>query len=282
MKHMRLRIIFLLSWIALILALDFMMQPNLIHRLEFFGMVSLALLVLLFQRISFWLVAGAPVLLNLTVKVWSGQFAAAEGMLIALVETLMITITAFLAVQVGQAILEFETSILNITIGHRDRIPETAVEGQAYLYREIRRARNHQRSLALLAIAPENHSIQMKLDRLVQAAQQSMIQQYTLSAVSRTLCEKLEDCDIIVQRNHHFLVLLPETSPEDLPRVIGRLREQVSQQVGVDLKIGMAILPNDGFTLEGLIELATAEMNDDSSAAYSVEFEKMSAGHNIS
>ena len=158
------------------------------------------------------------------------------------------------------AIFDFENAVADITLSHREKVIETTTEGQGILYREVRRARNHQRPLAVMAISIDENSIKDALDRIVKEAQDSIIRQFTLANVSKTLCEKLEDCDIVVQTNNHFLVLLPETKPDDLPGLIDRLRKQVVDQVGVELKIGTASLPQDGFTFEGLLDKATLEM----------------------
>jgi hypothetical protein len=106
-------------------------------------------------------------------------------------------------------------------------------------------------------VAIEEKSLRLNLDRIVQEAQLGMIKHYALSRVAKLLCDRLEDCDIIVQNNEHFLILLPETKPEDLPGLIERLRRQVSEQVGVEVNIGTASLPYDSYTLEGLIDQAT-------------------------
>ena len=149
--------------------------------------------------------------------------------------------------------LILKMQLQSITISHREKVTETTTEGQGILYREVRRARNHQRPLAVMAIAVDENSIKGAVDQIVKEAQQSIIKQFTLANVSKTLCEKLEDCDIVVQTNDHFLVVLPETKPDDLPGLIDRLRKQVAEQVGVELKIGTASLPQDGFTFEGLL-----------------------------
>jgi GGDEF domain-containing protein len=95
---------------------------------------------------------------------------------------------------------------------------------------------------------------------MVQEAQQAMMKQYVLSGVSKTLCNELEDYDIIAKRNDHFLVLLPEATPDRLPDLIKQLRKAVSERVGVTLQIGTASLPENAITFEGLVEKAEEKM----------------------
>ena len=66
--------------------------------------------------------------------------------------------------------------------------------------------------------------------------------------------------------------MFPEATPGDIPCLITRLREQVYETVGVDLTIGVASLPEDGYTLEGLMEKATQNMNSDQKANLVGEF----------
>jgi hypothetical protein len=133
-----------------------------------------------------------------------------------------------------------------------------------------------------MSIAVEEKSIKVALDRMVQEAQLTMMNQYALSGVSKLLCDKLEDCDTIVQSNNNFLVVLPETLPEDLPGLIERLRQQVYEQVGVNLKIGTASLPQDSFTLEGLVDKAIHDMEADLKPQQMVKLEQLSEKHRIS
>jgi GGDEF domain-containing protein len=92
----------------------------------------------------------------------------------------------------------------------------------------------------------------------------------------------LEDCTVIVQTNEHFVVVLPETTQEDLPFVLDRLRKQAADQVGIKLKIGTASLPEDSLTFEGLIEKATMCMHADLEIQQFIELEEKSLEHHLS
>jgi GGDEF domain-containing protein len=206
---------------------------------------------------------------------------AGTALPVTVIETSTIIITILLLLWVRDAIFDFENAVADITISHREKVIETTKEGQGMLYREVRRARNHQRPLAMLAISVDENSFKGAVDRIVKEAQESIIRQYTLANVSKTLCEKLEDCDIVVQNNNHFLVVLPETAPDDLPGLIDRLRKQVADQVGVELKIGTASLPQDGFTFEGLLDKANLEMEASMESKLSIEPEQLFVKHKI-
>jgi hypothetical protein len=173
----------------------------------------------------------------------------------------VIALTIILARWVSNGLGEFESAIAHITIGSVGKLPEPFSVGQGEMYREVRRARHHQRPLMLMAVGVEEESIQVALDRMVQEVQQAMMKQYVLSGVAKTLCAELEDYNIIAQRNDHFLTLLPEVTSGQLADLTGRLRRVVSEQVGVTLQIGTASLPEDAVTFESLVEKAIEDMN---------------------
>jgi len=115
----------------------------------------------------------------------------------------------------------------------------------------------------LLVVHIDEESIKVAVDRMVQEVQQAMMKQYVLSGVSKILCDELEDYNTIAQSNNHFLIVLPEVTPEKLPALTNRLRWVVSDQMGVTLRIGSAALPDDGATLEGLTEKAILAMDSE-------------------
>ena len=188
-------------------------------------------------------------------------------------EIMAVVVTALLAYWLGKAMNEFEHAVSQISIGRFDRLPALDATGQGFIYREVRRARNHQRPLALMAIRVNERSLKLTLDRMVQEIQLAMMKQYKLSGLSKTLCKELEDCAIILQQEDHFIIALPETKPEEVPVIIDRLRKKAADLFGVELEIGAATLPKDSFTFEGLIDKATMEMRAKFKAQHLVDFD---------
>jgi hypothetical protein len=279
MKRIRLRVIILVGWLLVLFSADQRLEPIRISEVTYAFMLAIVILTLVvprLARIPLWVILTAMVPVFLVFEAWIGPLVGGSTILLTIAEIFFLSITTILARSVSQAIHEFEEAVEHITFGRRDKMPESASLGQGAIYREIRRARNHQRPLTMMAIAVDEKSIKMALDRMIQEAQLAMMVQYALSSVSKTLCDKLADCDVVVQNNNHFLVVLPETTAGDVPGLIRRLRQQVFDQVGVDLKIGTSALPQDGFTFEGLLERATQEMMADQPSQQKIEPERLS------
>ena len=264
MKRMRLLVATLFFWLFSLLIVEELGQPVLETGLVYGLLFALAVFIILVPRlckIPVWALLIVPILAYLALVGWimSGVWAVSPAVMAT--ETCAIVLTIVLARSVSMGVSEFESAVTHITLGETGKLPESLLREQDEIYREVRRARNHQRPLALMAIRVDDKSIEAALDRMVQEAQQAMMRQYVLSGVFKTLCGELEDYNIIAKHDDHFLVLMPEATPDKLPHLIHWLRRTVARQVGVTLQIGAASLPEDALTYESLVEKAVQEMS---------------------
>lgn len=269
MKRMRLTIAALIAWLfffynveRLGLGIDITSAAYILVP----AIVVITVLVPRLHTVSAWIMLAAYTPMFLLLKAGTGSSIWGRYLAETVAEICALAVTIYLARGLSQGIREFEMAVAHISFGQFAKLSDALVAGEAEIYREVRRARAYKRPLTLLAIGVEEKSAKVALDRMVQEAQQAMIRQYVLSGVSRTLCDELEDYNIIAQTNHHFLILLPEIGLDDLPDVTKRLRKVVEEQVGVTLQIGAAALPADAITFERLVEKAISEMRTDLSS----------------
>ena len=264
MKRMRLLVAVLIIWLFFFYNIERLSRPININRVAYIFvpvMAVLAIVVPRLRQVPLGVLLVGPVPIFLVLKAWAGFRVWGTAIPLTVTEICVIALTTIMARWVSNGLSEFENAIANITIGQVGKLPQPFSMGQGEMYREVRRARHHQRPLTLMAIGVEEESIQVALDRMVQEVQQAMMKQYVLSGVARTLCDELEDYNIIAQRNDHFFALLPEVTPGKSSDLIERLRKAVSEQVGVALQIGIASFPKDAVTFESLVEKAVEEMD---------------------
>ncbi len=282
MKRLRTRALVLSIWLITFYILVHYVRMVDLNPVVYFYTLVLVVVMLSIPRLSkvnlVWQLI-IPVCVFLALKLLVGVPLLGNALLTTVIESAAILFTSLLLIWIREPVIEFEDAVASLTFNQTGKVVDTVVEGQSILYREVRRARNHQRPLSIMAIAVDEGSIQGSVDRMVKEAQQSIIQQYTMANVSRTLCEKLEDCDIVVQTNNHFVVILPETKPEDLPGLIERLKKQITELVGVEIKVGTASLPQDSFTLDGLLEKATLELEGSMDTELFIEPEQLFVKH---
>lgn len=263
MRRMRFLVAILIIWLFLFYNIERLSKPINISSVAYTFVPIIAALTIIvppLRKVSLGVLLVGPIPIFLLLKAWLGYHIWGMAIPLTVTEICVIALTTILARWVSNGLSEFESAIAHITIGQVGKLPEPFSTGQGEMYREVRRARHHQRPLTLMAIGVEEESIQVALDRMVQEVQQAMMKQYVLSGVAKTLCDELEDYNIIAQRNDHFLALLPEATPERLTDLIERLRRAVSEQVGVTLQIGAASFPEDAVTFESLVEKAVGEM----------------------
>jgi GGDEF domain-containing protein len=264
MKRMRFLVAILIIWLFFLYNIERLSRPININRVAYIFvpiMAVLAIVVPRLRQVPLGVLLVGPVPIFLVLKAWLGYPIWGTAIPLTVTEVCVIALTTIMARRVSNGLSEFENAIANITIGQAGKLPEPFSTGQGEMYREVRRARQYQRPLMLMAIGVEEESVQVALDRMVQEVQQAMMKQYVLSGVARTLCDELEDYNIIAQRNDHFLALLPEVTPGKSRDLIERLRRAVSEQVGVALQIGIASFPEDAVTFESLVEKAVGEMD---------------------
>jgi len=263
MKRLRVRLLLLIGWLIVFNSAERLINPINITAVTYSLVIAMVVVILAapkFIKIPVWATMTISIGLLLVIKFWAGLPLRITEVVFSITEVCAVVATALLTHWVNQAIIDFEHAVDHITIGDLDRLNNNGSNGESVLYREIRRARNHKRPLAVLSISVDEKSVHYALDRIVKETQAAMARHYALSGVSKILCNALEDCDVIVQCNNHFLVLLPETTSDNVPRLIERLRRKVQTDVGVDINVGMATLPEDGLTYEGLIDKANLAM----------------------
>jgi GGDEF domain-containing protein len=261
---MRFLVAMLIIWLFLFYNIERLSKPIDITGVAYTFVPIVAALTISVSRlrqVPLAVLLGVPIPVFLVLKAWVDPPVWGIEMPLTVTEICVIAITIILARWVSNGMDEFESAIAHITIGQIDTQVEPFSTGQAEMYREIRRARHYQRPLALLAVGVEEKSIQVVLDRMVQEVQQAMMKRYVLSDIAKTLCQKLEDYNVIAQTNNHFLILLPEVSSDQLAELASRLRQAVSEQLGATLQIGAASFPDDAVTFESLVDRAVGEMN---------------------
>ena len=274
MKRMRILIVVFVIWLFLFYNIERLSENIDITDVAYTFLPLLAAFIVLVPRLRQiplrWLLL-APVPVFLVLKAWLKSRVWGRSLPLTITEICCIGVTTILAYLISNEVSEFEQAVAHITIGQSSRLDRSSSSsGQAEMYREVKRARHYQRPLTIMAVKVEEKSYQVAIDRMVQEAQRAMMKQYVLSDLANKLCDELEDYNIVAWTNEHFVLLLPEVKPEQLPDMINRLCEVMSQQVGVTLQIGTASLPEDGVTFDMLAERAIQEMNREQEALHRI------------
>jgi GGDEF domain-containing protein len=268
MRRMHYRVLLLVAWLLFLYTFELASQfvsHRRIDLLTAYAYVFVALVALIslalpaIHRLPLLLLISVGVVVFLVFKAWFGYPLWGRFLPLTVTEVCAFLVTGLLTRQVIGAIREFESSIVNFTIRHVGRHPETFAVEQGEMYQEVRRAREFNRPLTLIAIEPETGSFRAAKEKMVEEVQRATTKQYVFAALAKTLEDQLSPYSIIAQNGDKFLVLIPETRAEDLPRLATQLGELVRESIGLELRIGGASLP-EVETFDELVETAQREL----------------------
>jgi hypothetical protein len=263
MRRLRIWFVAICTWFFLLYNVERLGEPiNLATFVYVFAFLA-AVLIIMFprlQKISFaWLFLGS-IIPYLFLKIELGYSLRMSLLPIIVTEICAIGLSMVLAANLGRNLEGIKKTLADLTIGHMGEGATPFETGQSRIYREIRRARLFERPATLLAISASEESVEMSMDFYIQEAQREIIKQYIAARISELLVEELQDCDIVAQRNRHFITLLPETTRESAYEIIGRIKEKAAENLKLNLKVGWATFPDEAVTFESLLAIAEEQM----------------------
>ena len=263
MKQLLFWVVGLCTWLSVFYNLERWNQPiNIASFVYVYVAILIAVILLIrwFQRVPVYWTFLIALPIYFLLKVIFGYRIGGAALPITVTEISAIGITIILARQVGMRVEELQEAIIELTIGKsRDNASVFNVD-QGQIYREIRRARRFHRPAALLAVSATDESMKLTIHRFIRDAQREITKQYVNARMGSFLVNELDDFDIVTVRDDHFIVLLPELSRKSLPEVVNNLKRALSDNLGLESKIGVSMFPDEAVTLESLVEKAVAAM----------------------
>jgi GGDEF domain-containing protein len=263
MKKLRLWMTLLIAWLIGLWVLDRVagvLAPDpLSAGLAGAAVIGLILVPRLARMPLAW-VALAALPLYLASRLFADTPFASEHLPFAAAECTALAVTLLLARRVAEPLAEFHDVVSGSLMRHLRDAALPFEDGQSDIYREIHRARQHGRPLALLSIAPSSGRASVP-DRLVQQVVQETLRQYVTASVADLLSEECDDYDIITYRDDHFVTVLPETAREEALLMAKRIAAAASERLGFELRIGVATFPDQEVTFDKLLETAEADMD---------------------
>lgn len=263
MKYIRNSLGILLIWIFLLYNIERINEP--INLASFVYVLALLFcLALVFYRplirISFYWLFLLSMPPYFVLKWWYGHKLAGLNLTLTITEIFAIGLTIYLARLISRQLEEADETINSFIITPLTRGINPFDSSQNQIYREIRRARQHEQEVCLLALKVSEHSIQPNINRFIRELENEIIQSYINARVGKILVEKLHITDIISQCDDHFVILLPQAGKEYTSKIIQRLQSSIKDKLGLTLQIGEATFPVEATTFEELLEKAEEKM----------------------
>jgi hypothetical protein len=210
-----------------------------------------------------WLLS-VPIGLFFLLKAYWEYPLLGQALPITVVEVCALTITAGLAQQIAVRLYGLEKASAGMITDEPGRQPDTLETAQSAMYREVRRARQHDRPLAVLAVSSSGQSVNATQERLLRELERELLDKYTNARIADMLLKETSDHGIVTQCNRHFLVLLPETDRDAADELVRQLNASVKKALGLKLRVGVSTFPDEEVTLVGLLQRAESAMRDGS------------------
>ena len=139
--------------------------------------------------------------------------------------------------------------------------------GQGEMFREVRRARRHERPLSLLALSASGAQLPAALAALLEEAQRESMDRYVAAKIGVILDEQTAGSSVIAERGDHYLVLIPEAGRAEAEQVAKRLQKIAEDRHHIALRYGIASFPHQEITFDKLLETAESELREVERAA---------------
>jgi hypothetical protein len=139
-------------------------------------------------------------------------------------------------------------------------LPEMHGKGEEAMLREMRRARRHQRPLAVVSLVPARPIRREELDRILAEMRRSAVDHYTDARLASLLVERVDASSVVTKEGDHFVVLLTETDRTEAQQAVARIEHEFSKELGISVRCGISSFPDEETTLTGLLETSELEM----------------------
>lgn len=196
----------------------------------------------------------------LTKTLWTGLPRQIEAFYFMATQAGSLALTGLIAHQVGVHLQSLEAVVNGVTLHNAIPLPAAFTDAQAVMYRELQRARHHERPLSVVMLQVDKGAMQAAIPTVSAEIQQAMMARYILSKVAQILDEELPNFDPVALRDNCFITVLPEATAADAAEIAQRLSAAIEAQTGLKLQTGTATLLDEAMTFEELIESAAAKL----------------------
>ena len=257
-------------WLCFFFTVERLHEPMNISSFVYVMTSLLSITVLLIPRVSdrieiVLFVVSLVLLLGL--KSWLDYPTWGSALPITVTEALACGITIFLAGRLHRSVDAFQQAALRIAGASNLGLSTDFNEKQVDIFRELRLARNYERPLAVMTIAPQFGGNEQLMDKLVREVYRKAARQYVVGQLAELLLHATDGCATVAGRDDHLVVSLPEVDADSAKIMVEKIRKAAQSRLQIDLDVGCATFPDEELTLRGLLDRAEESMRSDTQQA---------------
>ena len=267
MEGIRLSIAIMLGWLLVIYNVERFHEPINIASYIYVACGLVGTLVVLVPRAQ---KCSAVILLVFSVcvvclKPVFGYEIFGSALPLSVTETFLLFFTALVAQRIGRDISRAQHDAKVLATNRANSELVSFEKRRTGMYLEVRRARKHERPLTVVALQPEVDLKQAELNmpRWLTSFHEDVTRHYLYTRIAETLVSLGEGCVTVAEAKDKLVLLLPEYDKQSATEFVSNVQERVSMLLEVDLRCGLASFPDEEVTLEGLLERAASNLQED-------------------
>jgi len=181
---------------------------------------------------------------------------------LTITEISFLALLILLAYRLAYSVNEFNESVRVITMADVGRHLSSLDEAGELIRTEIKRSRHYERPFSVILVEPNPQSIKMVLNRVLQEAQQTIMNRYALAKVAQVMRQQLRLMDMVFEdkENGRLIILSPEATTKDSTVLASRVESALTNQLSVQAACAAATFPDDGLTFNKLLHEAEAKL----------------------
>ena len=147
----------------------------------------------------------------------------------------------------------------------RHQVLSLAQAGSA-IETEFMRSRRYDYPICALMVEPEcgaeNWPLEKDLERAVREIEMQIRRKYAATELAEAISNHTRQTDLVVDLGEpgQFLLICPDITTDNAEKFMGRLQQAVQGSLGVKLRYGMALFPQDAPSFEGVLQVAESNM----------------------
>jgi GGDEF domain-containing protein len=273
MNGLRFWVLVLVVWLPLMVAVEHALVPAAYQHNILLLLLSMVAVVLLTpkplpNRWVLFAIVGAFIGVAM---LYNGIEDEIENPFLTSTRVTAILLTGWIAHQINLQLYKIERAIAAFALTDYSPLPTDFADAQPQIYRELQRARHHERPLALVVMQLDEKSATAALPKVVEEVCQSLERKLLLAKVARILDDKLPRFHAVALRKDCFVAAMPETSAAEARELMQGVSAAAATSLNLTLYSGVASLADDANTFETLVELAEQKMYEARTARQSAD-----------
>ncbi len=146
----------------------------------------------------------------------------------------------------------------------QDTYGTTEAIEQEQLRDEFRRSKQSERPIALIALEPTADDLSSSSARIPADLPLKEKQKLIYKTIKEVLAKQSRQSDLVLGRTNEgqFLIICPETNQVGANRLVKRISATTQDQLGIKIKFGISLYPDDSSTYEELQQIAETRLDN--------------------